>query len=123
MFGSKKSDEEKAAAKARRDLNVAALKVGNVRVSGDGDYFQTPNQGNVPVEGARVTLDKGEAAKRITATRVALVSPFALLLRKDTTKLFVTIEGADGSAMLIAVPAGREVAARTFEVMVNSRLS
>jgi hypothetical protein len=123
MFGSKKSDEEKAAAKVRRDLNVAALRVGNVRVTGDGQYFQTPGQGNVPVDGAKVTLDKGEAAKRITATRVALAGPFALLLRKDTTKLFVTIEGADGSAMLIAVPAGREVAARTFEVMVNSKLN
>lgn len=88
-------------------LNAGLL---GIRVS-DG-RFKLLGQPAVPVVGAVVTVDRGEAAKRITATRVALTGIFALALRKDNTKLFVTIEGADGSVLVREVPAKKELKAR-----------
>jgi hypothetical protein len=45
---------------------------------------------------------------------------FALALKKDTTKLFVTIEGADGSVMLREVKASKEGKARALAAAVTS---
>jgi hypothetical protein len=45
---------------------------------------------------------------------------FALALKKDTTKLFVTIEGADGSVMLREVGASKEGKARALAAAVTS---
>jgi hypothetical protein len=81
-----------------------------IRVS-DG-HFKLIGQPSVPVAGAVISVDRGEAAKRITATRVALTGIFALALKKDNTKLFVTIEGVDGSVMVREVPARKEIKAR-----------
>ncbi|MEV6124860.1 hypothetical protein AB0M23_30870 [Streptomyces sp. NPDC052077] len=83
--------------------------------------FTAPGQMDVPVTGATITVDRGEAAKRITATRVALTGPFALLMKKDSTQLFVTIEGADGSAMILACPAKKELDARKFAMLVHTK--
>lgn len=122
MFGTKKTDAEKAEAKAFSDLRLATAGVGAMLVRKDPLRFTAPGQMDVPVHGATVTIDRGEAAKRITATRVALTGVFALALKKDATKLFITIEGADGeSAMLVECPARREGHARKFATLVNAR--
>ncbi|MFD7257792.1 hypothetical protein [Streptomyces sp. NPDC059874] len=96
-------------------LNAGLL---GIRVS-DG-YFKLVGQPAVPVAGAVVTVDRGEAAKRITATRVALTGIFALALKKDNTKLFVTIEGADGSVMVREVAAKKEEKARILAASLAS---
>ncbi|MEU8704193.1 hypothetical protein [Streptomyces sp. NPDC048565] len=122
MFGSKKTDDEKAASKALTELRLATAAVGGVMVRKDPLRFTAPGQMDVLVQGATVTIDRGEAAKRITATRVALTGIFALALKKDSTKLFVTIEGADGaSAMLLECPAKREAGARKFAMLVHAK--
>jgi hypothetical protein len=75
MF-SKKTDDEKAAAKALLDLRLAVSGVGGIMIRKDPLRFTAPGQMDVPVAGAKLTVDRGEAAKRITATRVALAGPF-----------------------------------------------
>lgn len=130
MFGKKKAAaepvseadaaERKAAKAAKRALFMAAGRVG-VQLKNDGTTFFRYGQDPVPVEGAMVTVDRGEAAKRITATRVALAGPFALAMKKNATKLFITIEGLDGSAMMREVGAGKEAHARAFATLINSR--
>ena len=119
MFGSKKTDEEKAEAKALLELRVAVP--GGMMVRKDPLRFTAPGQMDVPVKGAKVTIDRGEAAKRITAARVALTGPFALAMKKDTTRLFITIEGMDGSALLLDCPIKKEVAARKFAILVHTK--
>ncbi|MEU9498234.1 hypothetical protein [Streptomyces sp. NPDC048196] len=121
MFGSKKSAEEKTASKAVTELRLAAASIGGMMVRKDPLRFTAPGQMDVPVAGAQVTVDRGEAAKRITATRVALTGIFALALKKDNTKLFITIEGADGSAMLLDCNAKKEAAARKFAILVHTK--
>ncbi|MFB7007878.1 MULTISPECIES: hypothetical protein [unclassified Streptomyces] len=122
MFGKKKTDDEKAASKALMELRLASSAVGGMLVRKDPLRFTAPGQMDVLVAGATITIDRGEAAKRITATRVALTGIFALALKKDSTKLFVTIEGADGeSAMLLECPAKREADARKFAMLVHTR--
>jgi hypothetical protein len=118
---SKKSDDEKQAAKDLRDLRLAASGIGGFLVRKDPLRFTAVGQMDVPVHGATVTVDHGERAQRITATRVALIGPFALLAKKDTTRLFITIEGTDGAAMLLECPAKKEGAARKFAVLVNAK--
>ena len=120
MF-SKKTDEEKAQAKAITDLRLAVSGIGGIMVRKDPLRFTAPGQMDVPVRGARITVDRGEAAKRITATRVALTGIFALALKKDATKLFVTIEGADGTAMLRECPASKEGNARKLAMLVHAK--
>lgn len=117
MFGSKKTDEEKAAAARQRKLLGAAAAAG---VTMMGGKFKSPNQMDVPVNGARVTIEKGEEAKaRITATRVALTGIFALWLKKDMNQLFITIEGSDGEVLVQPVAARKEAQARAFATLVN----
>jgi len=119
MFGSKKTDEEKAESKALLELRVAVP--GGMMVRKDPLRFTAPGQMDVPVKGAKVTIDRGEAAKRITAARVALAGPFALAMKKDTTRLFITIEGTDGSALLLDCPIKKEAAARKFAILVHTK--
>lgn len=121
MFGSKKTPEEKAAAKAITDLRLAASAIGGMMVRKDPLRFTAPGQMDVPVAGATITVDRGEAAKRVTATRVALAGPFALLMKKDTTQLFITIEGTDGSVIILGCPAKKELAARKLAALVHSQ--
>ncbi|WP_327300394.1 hypothetical protein [Streptomyces goshikiensis] len=117
MFGSKKSPEEKAAAARLSKIRGAAAAAG---VTMFGGKFRSPNQMDVPVEGATVTLERGEEAKaRITATRVALTGIFAVFLKKDMTKLFITIEGADGEVLVQPVAVSKEPQARVFATLVN----
>lgn len=117
MFGSKKTPEEKAAAARNSKIRGAAASAG---VTMMGGKFKAPNQMDVPADGARVTIEKGEEAKaRITATRVALTGIFALFLKKDMNKLFITIEGTGGEVLVQPVPARKEAQARTFATLVN----
>ncbi|MBT2467839.1 hypothetical protein J7E97_08120 [Streptomyces sp. ISL-66] len=117
MFGSKKTPEEKAAAARNSKIRGAAAAVG---VTMFGGNFRSPNQMDVPVEGARITLERGEEAKaRITVTRVALTGIFALWLKKDMTKLFITIEGAGGEVLVQPVAASQEPQARILATLVN----
>lgn len=116
MFGSKKSDEEKAAAKRQRQITAAAASAGLTVMAGQ---FRAPNQDPVPVEGARITIERGEeAGKRVTATRVLLTGLFALALKKDMNQLFITIENGS-QVMLCPVPAKKEAQARILATMVN----
>ncbi|MFE5621700.1 hypothetical protein ACFQ8S_06760 [Streptomyces virginiae] len=106
---------DRTAAEKAVKLNAGLL---GIRVK-DG-HFKLVGQPAVPVAGAVVTVDRGEAARRITATRVALTGIFALALKKDTTKLFVTIEGADGSAMLREVSARKEATAHALAAALGA---
>lgn len=116
MFGRKKTDEEKAAAKHLGRIRVAAAATG---VTAIGDKFHQAGQAPIPIEGSRVTIELGETArKRITATRVALTGIFALWLKKDETKLYITIEHPEG-VILYPVPAKKEPQARVFATLVN----
>ncbi|WP_432137640.1 hypothetical protein [Streptomyces sp. bgisy154] len=115
MFG-KKSEEEKAAAKRQRQITAAAASAGLTVMGGQ---FRAPSQDSVPVEGARITIERGEeAGKRVTATRVLLTGLFALALKKDMNQLFITIENGD-KVMLCPVPAKKEAAARILATMIN----
>lgn len=116
MFGSKKTDEEKAAAKRLSRIRVAGAAAG---VTVIGEKFHQAGQAPIPVEGSRVTIELGETArKRITATRVALIGIFALWVKKDETKLYITVEHPDG-VILYPVPAKKEDKARVFATLVN----
>ncbi|MFE3853423.1 hypothetical protein ACFXPN_20085 [Streptomyces griseorubiginosus] len=116
MFGSKKTPEEKAAAARQRQITAAAAAAG---VTVMGGKVRMPNQQAIPIEGARVTIEAGETArKRITATRVALIGIFAIWAKKDMSQLFITIEHDDG-IVLVPVPAKKEAQARIFATMVN----
>ncbi|MFF3190541.1 hypothetical protein [Streptomyces misionensis] len=116
MFGKKKTDEEKAAAKRLSRIRVAAAAAG---VTVIGDKFHQAGQEPIPVEGSRVTIELGEVArKRITATRVALTGIFALWLKKDESKLYITVEHDQG-VILYPVAAKKEPQARVFATLVN----
>lgn len=116
MFGSKKTPEEKAAAARQRQVTGAAAAAGVTIISGK---VRMPNQQPIPIDGARVTIEAGETArKRITATRVALIGIFALWAKKDMSQLFITIEHEEG-IVLVPVPARKEAQARVFATMVN----
>ncbi|WP_086732196.1 hypothetical protein, partial [Streptomyces fradiae] len=116
MFGSKKTPEEKAAAARQRQITTAAAAAGLTVIGGK---FRAPNQEPVPIEGARITIERGEeAGKRVTATRVLLTGLFALLIKKDMNQLFITIENGD-KVMLCPVPATKEGAARVLATIIN----
>ncbi|MFE9337752.1 hypothetical protein [Streptomyces sp. NPDC007063] len=117
MFGSKKTPEEKEVAKRHAKIRGSAAAAG---VTMMGSNFKAPNQMDVPADGAKVTIEKGEEAKaRITATRVALTGIFALFLKKDMNKLFITIEGKSGEVLVTPVAARKEAQARAFATLVN----
>ncbi|EWS91659.1 hypothetical protein SSIG_02106 [Streptomyces filamentosus NRRL 11379] len=118
VFGSKKTDEEKQAAKQLGRIRTAAAAAG---VTVIGAKFHQAGQAPIPVEGSTVTIELGETArKRITATRVALTGIFALWLKKDESKLYVTVEHPDG-VILYPVAAKKEPQARVFATLVNGR--
>jgi hypothetical protein len=101
-------------------LDPIKLNAGHLGIRVKDGVFKLMGQPDVPVAGATVTVDRGEAAKRITATRVLTTGIFALALKKDATRLFVTIEGADGSVMLREVAASKEGKARALAAAVTS---
>lgn len=120
MF-SKKTDEEKAESRAATALQLATGGIGHLIIRKGPLRFTLAGQMDVPVTGAKITIDRGEAARRITATRVITTGIFALALKKDATRLFITIEGVDGSAMLIECPAKKEGTARKLALYVHTK--
>ncbi|MCC9154892.1 hypothetical protein LZP81_30865 [Streptomyces parvulus] len=116
MFGSKKTTEEKAAAARQRQITAAGAAAG---ITIMGGKVRMPGQMSIPIEGAKVTIETGETArKRITVTRIALIGIFAIWAKKDMSQLFITIEHDDG-IVLVPVPARKEDKARIFATMVN----
>lgn len=76
-------------------------------------YVQEPMVGRYPREGARATLETGAGeSSRITATRVAtgavLAGPVGAIIgamaKKDTTKIHVIVELADGTVLMTEGP-------------------
>lgn len=112
---------EDAETKAYMKVRDAAMPIGNLGVSKKPLRFTSRGQSDVPVAGAKVSVDRGAAARRITATRVALTGIFALALKKNTTKMFVTIEGKDGSVLVVECPAKKETKARQLAALVHSK--
>ena len=118
MFGSSKTPEEKAAAKRIGQIRRAAAAAG---VTAMGDTFRQPGQTSIPIEGSTVTIELGAVArKRITATRVALIGPFAVWAKKEESQLFITIEHTDG-VLLVPVSSTKEAKARIFATIVNGQ--
>jgi hypothetical protein len=115
MFGNKKTAEEKAQSAHLRNLRMAAGSFG-IRIS-DG-AFKAFGQQDVPIAGATVTYEDGETSNRLTATRVALIGPFALLAKKDNSKMFLTIIGAGGEGIVMEVPKSKEVKARQLQALL-----
>lgn len=116
MFGKKKTDDEKIAAKRMSRIRVAAAAAG---VNVLGGKFHQAGQGSIPVDGSTVTIELGEhARKRITATRVAFIGIFALWAKKEEQTLYITIEHPDG-VLLYPVDAKKEDKARVFATLVN----
>lgn len=116
MFGKKKTDDEKIAAKRMSRIRVAAAAAGVNVLRGK---FHQAGQGSIPVEGSKVTIERGETArKRITATRVAFIGIFALWAKKEEQTLYITIEHPDG-VLLYPVDAKKESQARVFATLIN----
>lgn len=80
------------------------------------------------VIGAQATIDTGAAASRMTATRVivgtALLPGIGTILggmaKKNTSRVFVTIELATGDVLLAEVKQKKEGDARRFAAAINS---
>lgn len=85
----------------------------------DGMIFGPGGSG--PIVGAVATLDTaGQIEARFTATRLALMGPFALAFKKkkDKRELFLVIEG-QGFSIVQEVPRKREQQARVFVARIN----
>lgn len=116
MFGSSKTPEEKERARHLGRIRQAAAAAG---VTAIGEKFRQPGQEAIPIEGSTVTIELGAVArKRITATRVALIGPFAVWAKKEESQLFITIEHPDG-VLLVPVSSAKEGKARIFATLVN----
>lgn len=102
------------------ELDPIKHNAGSLGIRVRDGVFKLMGQTDVPVAGATVTVDRGETVRRITATRVLTTGIFALALKKDQTKLFVTIQGANGAVMLREVSAAKEGKARALAAAVES---
>lgn len=69
--------------------------------------------------GASASVNVGAAKKGVTAGRVIALGVLALAVKKDKTKIYVTIELADGRQVVIEGPADKERQARAFAGTVN----
>ena len=99
-----------------------------IRVSRDGETITFGKPGSFrtrkrPVaEVTAATLESGATVgKRITATRLVTLGVFALAAKKQTGKLYLTIEGGDDWVELVEVPPKQERKAREFALLLNQR--
>lgn len=84
---------------------------------------------NKPVAGASATFDSGADTSRPTLTRIGagalLAGPIGAvggaLLKKNTSKCYVTVIFADGDTVIIEGPAKDEMKMRQFAADVNRR--
>jgi hypothetical protein len=72
-----------------------------------------------PLAGARASVETGADLSRFTATRVALLGPFALAFKKKRQQAFLMVEG-DGWALVREVDRKDGLAARKFAAAVNA---
>lgn len=73
-----------------------------------------------PVAGARASVEVGSAKKRITATRVLAVGVFALAAKKNETRVYLTIDFADGQEIVVELEHKQEAEARQFASQVTN---
>jgi hypothetical protein len=86
-----------------------------------GGKVQT-KQGSGPLTGARAAVESvGQINSRFTVTRLALVGPFALALKKskDKRELYLTIEG-DGYAAALPIDPEKSKIAHSFVGQFNN---
>lgn len=95
-----------------RDAEFAGFKIRGDRLRKGTDSW--------PISTCEAIVDQGVAIQpRITATRVVLAGPFALLLKKDRSKVFLAVM-ADGEVVAMEPVAGKKEAdAREFALRVN----
>ena len=77
------------------------------------------------VGGAQARVETaGEVSQRFTATRLALLGPFALAFRnkKDNRELYLTVEGP-GYGFVIEINPKKGIEARQFAAAVNAAAS
>lgn len=84
-----------------------------------GDRLVKGLTGRWELAGSHAEFEHGaQQSGRVTATRVALTGPFALLLKKDRNKVYIAVETPDGD-VLIEASAKDETAARKFAARIN----
>jgi len=88
----------------------------------DGDNIRKGSDGG-PIAGARASVDlSGDVERRITATRIALLGPFALAAKKKKDKrvVWLLVEGQDGWQILSEVSPSDEARARKWAAAFNT---
>jgi hypothetical protein len=83
-------------------------------------------QGSGPIAGASARVETaGQISSRISASRVAILGPFALLARKkvDQRELYLTVEGTGFSIVEKLDPKYDGEAARRFAARINAAAS
>lgn len=103
----------RSAAVGERSNHFEGVSIRNGMISGPG--------GHGPVGGATATVDMaGAIDARFTATRLALMGPFALAFKKkkDKRELYLAIEG-QGFGILQQVPPALGAQARAFAAKIN----
>lgn len=101
--------EESKTAKGR---TFQGLYVGPETITADGQSY--------PLAGAKATVDIGAERKRITAARVVAVGVFALAAKKNESKVYLTVDLADGQTLVAEASHKEEKEARDFAAFINS---
>lgn len=92
-----------------------------------GDHLRHGLQ-SWPIAGARAQCDTGASDRRMTATRIGagavVLGPLGAILggmaKKDTTRIYILIEMADGVGVSFDAPVKEEKKARDFVRNINS---
>jgi hypothetical protein len=71
------------------------------------------------ITGATAAVDLGTPSKGVTLTRVVALGVFSLAAKKNKSKLYITVELADGQTVVIEGPAQKEKQARQFAAAVK----
>lgn len=112
----------------QESLQQTRAKAATARTTAFNGLQLDPNYGvlhyrgqSYPVAGARAGVDLGAPNSRLTVTRVALIGVFALGAKKDSTKVYLSVDLADGRAIVVEGSAKtQESIARAFAAAVNS---
>jgi len=74
-----------------------------------------------PLAGARAEVVHGADSSRFTATRIAAFGPFGLLMKKNTTAVFVIVSCANGVEIVSEIERKQEADARRWAGRFNSK--